>query len=72
MASAQKLTEDLNAVLERGGFSVKGWVSNKVVTKVENREREFRIYQEEVEEKVLAMVWNFATDEFSFKIKLGF
>lgn len=62
MASAQKLTEDLNAVLERGGFSVKGWVSNKVVTKVENREREFRIYQEEVEEKDLAMVWKFATD----------
>ena len=28
------------------------------------------MFQEEVEEKVLGMVWNYVTDEFSFKVKL--
>lgn len=70
VTSAQKLTEDLNAVLESGGFGVKGWTSNKVLTKTENRERGFKTFQGDVEEKVLGVVWNYVTDEFSFKVKL--
>ena len=62
---AQKLTGDLDKVLESGGFGVKGWTSNKVLTKAEDQERGLKVFQKEVEEKVLGVVWNYVTDEFS-------
>ena len=67
---AQKLTGDFDKVLESGGFGVKGWTSNKVLTKAEDQERGLKVFQKEVEEKVLGVVWNYVTDEFSFKVKL--
>ena len=67
---AQKLTGDLDKVLESGGFGVKGWTSNKALTKAEDQERGLKVFQKEVEEKVLGVVWNYVTDEFSFKVKL--
>lgn len=67
---AQKLTGDLDKVLESGGFAVKGWTSNKALINAENQERGFKIFQEEVEEKVLRVIWNYVTDEFSFKVKV--
>ena len=67
---AQKLTGDLDKVLESGGFGVKGWTSNKALTKAEDQERGLKVFQKEVEEKVLGVVWNYHTDEFSFKVKL--
>ena len=70
VAQAQKLTRDLDKVLESGGFGVKGWTSNKLLTKTENQENEFKMFQEEVEEKVLGVIWNYVTDEFSFKVKV--
>ncbi len=70
VTQAQKLTEDLDQVLESGGFVVKGWTSNKVLTKAENQETGLKLFQKEVDEKVLGVVWNYVTDEFSFKIKL--
>ena len=70
VTQAQKLTCDLDKVLASGGFGVKRWTSNKVLTKTENQKKGFKMFQEEVEEKVLGMVWNYVTDEFSFKVKL--
>ena len=70
VAQAQKLTRDLDKVLDSGGFGVKGWTSNKLLTKTENQENEFKMFQEEVEEKVLGVIWNYVTDEFSFKVKV--
>ena len=70
VVQAQKLTEDLDKVLESGGFGVKGWTSNKVLTKRENQEKKFKMFQEDVEEKVLGVIWNYVTDEFSFKVKV--
>lgn len=67
---AQKLTRDLDKVLESGGFAVKGWTSNKVLINAENQEKGFKIFQEEVEEKVLGVIWNYVIDEFSFKVKV--
>ena len=64
------MTGDLDKVLESGGFAVKGWTSNKVLTNTENQERGFKMFQEEVEEKVLGVIWNYVTDEFSFKVKV--
>ena len=41
----------------------------KVLTKIENQERGF-IPRRSQEEKVLGVVWNYLTDEFSFKVKV--
>jgi len=70
MTEAQKLTGDLDKVLESEGFGVKGWTSNKALTKAEIQERGLKVFQKEVEEKVLGVVWNYVTVEFSFKVKL--
>ncbi|PFX21323.1 hypothetical protein AWC38_SpisGene14199 [Stylophora pistillata] len=67
---AQKLTGDLDKVLGGGGFAVKGWTSNKVLINTEVQERGFKIFQGEVQEKMLGVVWNYVTDEFSFKVKV--
>lgn len=42
---AQKLTGDLDKVLESGGFGVKGWTSNKALTKAEDQERGLKVFQ---------------------------
>ena len=70
VAQAQTLTEDLDKVLESGGFGVKGWTSNKILTKTEDQEKGFKLFQEDAEEKVLGVIWNYITDEFSFKVKV--
>ncbi|PFX31942.1 hypothetical protein AWC38_SpisGene3228 [Stylophora pistillata] len=49
VVQAQKLTGDLDKVLESEGFAVKGWTSNKVLINTENQERGFKVFQEEVE-----------------------
>ena len=30
------------------------------------------MFQEDVEEKVLGVIWNYVTDEFNFKVKVEF
>ena len=68
---AQKLTEDIDSVLETGGFKVKGWLSNvprKSKTNPEE-EKEASILQGEREEKVLGVVWNSTSDTFTFKVR---
>ena len=42
----------------------------KLLTKTDNQENGFKMLQEEVEEKVLGVIWNYVTDEFSFKVKV--
>ena len=61
VTQAQKLRGDLDKVLESGGFGVKGWTSNKVLTKAENQEKGLKVFQKEVEEKVLEVIWNYVT-----------
>ncbi|PFX11262.1 hypothetical protein AWC38_SpisGene25124, partial [Stylophora pistillata] len=70
VVQAQKLTGDVDKVLESRGFAMKGWTFNKVLINTENQEKGFNIFQEEVEEKVLGVIWNYITDEFSFKVKV--
>lgn len=70
VAQAQRLTGDLDKVPKSGGFAVKGWLSNKVLTNTENQERGFKMFQEEVEEMVLGIIWNYVTAEFSFKVRV--
>lgn len=65
---AQKLTKDLDEVLEKGGFTVKGWVSNEVPNN-HLEEEGMKILQGEAEEKVLGVAWNNTSDMFTFKVK---
>ena len=70
MNEANKLTTDLDSVLETGGFQVKGWVSNRI-EKTENRQQEVSPKGITVE-KVLGVVWISERDTLSFKVPADF
>ena len=69
---AKKLTQDIDKVLESGGFAVKGWTSNKACAETQNLEIGFKNPQAEREGRVLGLVWNCNTADFRFKVKLEF
>ena len=56
---ARRQTNDIDAVLEKGSFKVKGWTSNKVLEERSNSKEssELRIFQGQVEEKLLGLEW---------------
>ena len=70
---AKKLTSDLDTVLAKGGFHVKGWISNQPLKedKPDQEEQEMKLLQGHTEEKVLGSVWNNLSDIFSFRVKEG-
>ena len=67
--SVDTVMQDIDKVLESGGFAVKGWTLNKAFTETQNLERGFNPQEER---EVLGLVWNCNTDEFRFKVKLEF
>ena len=68
---ARRQTNDIDTVLEKGSFKVKGWTLNKVLEERSNSKEssELRIFQGQVEEKLLGLEWNTKTDTFSFNVK---
>ena len=69
---AQRLTKDIDKVLQSGGFKVKGWTSNKELIENEHKEvdRESTVsFQENITEKVLGIVWGSKADELHFKVE---
>ena len=68
---ARRQTNDIDTMLEKGSFRVKGWTSNKVLEERSNSKEssELRIFQGQVEEKLLGLEWNTKTDTFSFNVK---
>ena len=68
---SQKLTKDIDSVLETGGFKVKGWISNSTHLSNSDPESEHAKtpLQGHTEEKVLGVVWNNVKDTFTFKVK---
>ncbi len=66
-----KQTNDIDTVLQKGGFKGKGWASNKVLKEQSQSKEanEMRVFQGEAEEKLLGSVWNTETDTFSFNVK---
>lgn len=66
---AKELSEDLDQVLKKGGFKVKGWTSNKNLGNSEQDEskQEIQMFQNK-EEKVLGVAWNCKTDHLSVKV----
>ena len=67
----RELTKSIGAVLEIGGFKVKGWLSNKA--KKTNTDlavtKAAAILQGDGEEKVLGVVWNSQEDVLTYKVK---
>ena len=73
LEKAEKLTDELDTVLAKGGFKVKGWVSNCLeMRNVNQSEQSFKVFEGASEEKVLGVIWNNSEDAFSFVVKLDF
>ena len=67
---AKRQTEDIDTVLEKGGFTVKGWISNKSLGSPSlNVKKEMAtMFQGSVEGNVLGITWNNQSDALSFKV----
>ena len=67
----RELTKSIDAVLDTGGFKVKGWLSNKAKkTNIDLAEtKAAAILQGDGEEKVLGVVWNSQEDVLTYKSK---
>ena len=71
LEKADKLTDELDTVLAKGGFKVKGWVSNYLEMKnVNQSEQNLKVFKGSSEEKVLGVIWNNSEGTFSFVVKL--
>ena len=69
----QGLSNDIDSVLAKGDFSAKGWISNKDMSKGNEKEKISDVTQvfkggAEVD-KVLRVVCNHRTDELRFKVR---
>ena len=69
----QGLSNDIDSVLAKGDFSATGWISNKDMSKGNEKEKISDVTQvfkggAEVD-KVLRVVWNHRTDELRFKVR---
>ena len=65
---AKDLVKDVDEVIAEGGFKVKGWQSNEQLKDVTSQMKT-NVLENLSEEKVLGMVWNQNTDEFSYRVK---
>ena len=67
---AKRLTKEMDEVLKTGGFSVKGWISNKMLTEgvKPDTEKGISVCEGEVE-KVLGTTWNCKTHKFHFEVR---
>jgi hypothetical protein len=70
---AEQLTEDIDTVLAKGGFQVKGWLSNHI-RKDESKATPNQQCMKSIEggtsnEKVLGIAWDNAQDKLRFQVK---
>ena len=56
-------------MLEKGGFKVKEWESNKALNNGDQQNGEVNVPNGSVEDKVLGIVWNTTEESFKFKVK---
>ncbi|KAK3739287.1 hypothetical protein QZH41_007134 [Actinostola sp. cb2023] len=69
---AEKMTKELDKVLENGGFKVKGWTSNKELSDASSpQDQEIKILQGSSEEKILGVLWNNKDDTLTFKVNVS-
>ena len=68
---AQKQTEDIDKILETGGFRVKEWISNKTLNEGDSKqEMAIKMLEGDGKEKVLGLEWKPKADKLSFKVKV--
>ena len=67
---AKRLTTELDEVLLKGGFQVKGWLSNQSLENeiVGQEKPEMKLLRGVTQEKILGTVWNHAKDMFLFNV----
>ncbi|XP_033730738.1 uncharacterized protein LOC117320185 [Pecten maximus] len=63
-SAAKNLSEDIDVVLEKGGFKVKHWTLSGMSTALGNNVN--------TQEKVLGMIWDPKMDTFKYKARLNF
>jgi hypothetical protein len=68
----RELTTVIDCILEKGGFQVKGWQSNKELNQTSNQkdEEEINVPQSKQDAKVLGVVWNNKDDVLKYKVKV--
>ena len=66
---ARKVTNNMDAVLEKGGFKVKGWFSNGLLKDDETTQGERFVLGDAEEQKVLGVVWDPESDLLKYKVK---
>ena len=69
---AQKQTENIDKILETGGFRVKEWISNtKILNQKDSKEdMAIKMLEGDSKEKVLGLEWKHKVDKFSYKMKV--
>ena len=67
---AKKLTSDVDKILEKGGFEVKGWLSNKDLEDSNTEMNEIKVPQSQTEAKVLGVSWNCKEDVLKYKFEI--
>ena len=67
---AKRLTTELDEVLMKGGFQVKGWLSKRSLQNeiAEEEKPKMKLLQGTAQEKVLGTVWNHAEDVLLFNV----
>ena len=63
---AEEITNNIDKVLDKGGFQIKNWVISGV-----SQSRSIHLVAEDACERVLGMLWNPSADIY-FKVKLNF
>lgn len=66
---ARKVTSDMDAVLDTGGFKTKGWFSNGLLKDDEKTQGEQFVIGDSEEQKVLGVVWDPELDILKYKVK---
>ena len=67
---AKRRTEDIDKILETGGFRIKEWISNKALDQKDSKEETaMKMLEGDVKEKVLGLEWKHKVDKFSYKVK---
>ena len=69
---ATELTAEIDGILEKGGFQVKGWTSNAELSPKNNRKEseEINVPQGKQDAKVLGLVWNNKDDVLKYKVEV--
>ena len=67
---AKKLTSDVDKILEKGGFTVKGWLLNKDLEDSNTEMNEIKVPQSQTEAKVLGVSWDCKEDVLKYKFEI--